>query len=509
MLFEGYTYEDFSSSKIPYLAVLEHESDGLTLTQAQEAMQKQAERVGWSARSFRQTLREVQSDQRKKDRRSMLAGLPAMDPEQFLSDDGKTVVDARIVNFLLEGLDIINLDGRLFLYDTGYFRNGEDRLRRIIARLIPDRLRKARVINGVFDLLKIEADHKHIDQMNRMDRGVICFRDCMLDTRTLERFDHDPSYLCLNQIPHAAPAQEEPEAGITAEWLSWAIPDPSDRELLLAFAGLCLCPDRKFQVFLLLEGAGGNGKSVYLNNVAFAVGNPAENISNVPLEKLTASRFSAACLSGKLANICGDIRTRAIPDTNQIKQITGDDTIDAEYKGKDPFSFRPYAKQLFSINGLPVIEDDKTGAFFRRLRVVRFERTPEHVDPELGDKLEDDIAWFIWNSVQALHRSYCTLDGRFTDSPNSRRAVQEMRNESDTVAAWLSDCIEIAPGTQNRTSRGDWYNLYLTYCEKADRTPCRKNEFIKRMKPHERKSGVLCYPDLKWRSDAEFSAISI
>lgn len=504
-----FTYEDFLKTKIPYLEVLDFLENGLTYTQAADLMQKQAEEVGFDAKSFRKILREVKAEHERNERRLQLIGTDDLDPEQFLTDDGKAVVDAKIVNFLLDRLDIVNLNGRILAYTDGYYQNYDDKIKSIISKLIPDRLRKARTITGIFELLRIDAPHKQYDQMNQQPKSMICFRDCMLDAKTLERYDHSPHFLCTNQIAHNAPdLTARPTDRITANWMNWAVPDPADREILLAFAGLCMTTDVSFEVFLLLEGDGGNGKSVFLNNVSCAIGNAESNISNVPLDKLLSNRFSTAQLLGKVANICGDLKSRAIPDSTEVKLLTGEDGCNVEFKGQDSFSIHLYSKLLFSINGLPIIEDDKSGAFFRRLRVVRFKRKPDRVDTTLGQKLQNDIDWFIWHAVHALNRAYHTADGRFTNSPNSIAAVQQMRNDSDTVAAWLSDCIVVDRNAKNRTPRSEWYRLYQNYCEKADRVACKKNEFNRRMSPYERKVGVLCYPDLRWKPDAEYSPLS-
>ena len=74
------------------------------------------------------------------------------------------------------------------------------------------------------------------------------------------------------------------------------------------------------KAFLLL-GEGGNGKSTFLNAAIKFVG--ADNVSNVSLQQLASNRFAAASLEGKLANICADLPTTRLEDTQLFKGITG------------------------------------------------------------------------------------------------------------------------------------------------------------------------------------------
>ncbi|MGI6747558.1 MAG: DUF5906 domain-containing protein [Anaerovoracaceae bacterium] len=45
----------------------------------------------------------------------------------------------------------------------------------------------------------------------------------------------------------------------------------------------------------------------------------------------------------------------------------------AERKNKNPFSFKPYARLLFSCNEIPRNYGDRSEGFYRRLIIIRFE----------------------------------------------------------------------------------------------------------------------------------------
>ena len=102
----------------------------------------------------------------------------------------------------------------------------------------------------------------------------------------------------------------------------------------------------------------------------------ADNVSNVSLQQLASNRFAAASLEGKLANICADLPATRLEDTQLFKGITGGgDIIQAERKFQASFSFKPFARLLFSANRLPQ-SPDSSEAFFDRWIIV-----PSHYCP--------------------------------------------------------------------------------------------------------------------------------
>ena len=76
-------------------------------------------------------------------------------------------------------------------------------------------------------------------------------------------------------------------------------------------------------------------------------------------------------------------------DNGIFKALTGEDYITAERKNKNPFSFKPYARLLFSCNEIPRNYGDRSEGFYRRLIIIRFENPvpPEKRDPNLIEKL--------------------------------------------------------------------------------------------------------------------------
>ncbi len=83
---------------------------------------------------------------------------------------------------------------------------------------------------------------------------------------------------------------------------------------------------------------------VILNELLRLTG--TENVSAIPLQKIS-DRFTTAKLLYKTVNCCGDLENSPLRDTSVIKQLTGKDLVQAEYKGGEIFFFKNRAKFIF------------------------------------------------------------------------------------------------------------------------------------------------------------------
>jgi putative DNA primase/helicase len=151
-------------------------------------------------------------------------------------------------------------------------------------------------------------------------------------------------------------------------------------------------------------GAANAGKSTLLN-VAQDILLGSENVSNIPWQAL-GDRFNKAELFGKLANVFADLPNKAIDDGGMFKSLTGEDSISAERKNKDPFSFRPYARLLFSCNDIPKNYADRSDGFYRRLTIIRFDKSvpQDKRDPNLRERIAAEADGILTWALDGLKR---------------------------------------------------------------------------------------------------------
>lgn len=390
----------------------------------------------------------------------------------------KGVYDYAIFKHLTEQYNIFVLGGVPFIYDGGCYRmdgNGA-KLKTLIRSCCYPEYIKSTTIKRVYDLF-VTAQELQVgyEDLNRYPAHWINFRNGFFDPMTGRMIEHDPKYKAVNQVPHEYDPAAEVSGQVVEDWLGFAVADPADREMLLQYSGYCLTRDTRQQKFLILCGLGGTGKSTVIRMIEAMIG--SDNISNISLSELT-QRFASYGLLGKLLNSCADLEIQALEDTSTLKKVLGEDTLRGEAKGKDSFSFKSYAKLIFSTNELPVVKAEKTNGFYRRLLILPMNKVPDAVQADFYDRLSAEIGYFIRLSVEALTRMY--QRGTLAESPHSAEAVDRLRLDSDTVEAFLNDKCERRRG--ERIERGYLYQLYSDYCYESDRQSLTRNNFFRSLR---------------------------
>jgi P4 family phage/plasmid primase-like protien len=400
------------------------------------------------------------------------------DQFHLLDKDGRPtgVFDFQIFEFIKNQKPMFVLGGIPHIYDGKSYRqdrNGAE-LKTMIRSLIYPQFVKSSTLKRTYDLFLSDAElQKTPPELNAYPAHWIAFQNGFYDVSDGSIHPHDPKYMLTNIIPHEYDPKAKPHGEHIEEWFDYIMPDKQDREMFLQYAGYSLTRDMRQQKFLMLCGNGGTGKSTLLRLLETVVGK--ENTASVPLDGLT-QRFYSFELMGKLLNSCADISIENLTDTSQIKKLLGEDVTMAEAKGKDPVFFRNYAKMVFSTNELPMIQGERTTGFYRRLLVLTLDKKPKQVNPDLFSTLEID--YFIHLCMDALARLHRT--GMIQESEHSRKAVEQLRNDSDSVQAFLSDKLEPVAG--ERIKRGELYEMYEQFCFVNDRTPLKKTAFFKALR---------------------------
>ena len=388
-----------------------------------------------------------------------------LDRFHTFNKDGKPtgIVDDYIIDHVKANNHLFIMNGKPYIYKDGLYVFDEKGLlaRSIIKELIYPSLVTANLIERVYKLLVTDASLQlTLDDVNRYPNEVINFRNGMFNARTMQLTEHKPEYFSINQIPHDYKPLNQVKAVTTSAFIKGLIPDDDDRRMFYQYCGCMFTKDTSLQKFLTLEGKGDVGKSTVIRLITKAVGK--DNISNLKLQQLN-ERFYPTALIGKLCNLCADIPSTLMEQVDAIKMVTGEDDIFAEYKGVDGFFFRSYAKLFFSANKMPRTHEDESGAYYRRLLIIRIERRGDYI-PDLEHKLADEVEGFISSCMVALNQMY--LNG-FVESENSKKAVMELRKMSDTVEAFLEDVT--IRSSSDKTARSELYKAYQLYCDYTGR----------------------------------------
>lgn len=392
------------------------------------------------------------------------------------------VNDARIYAYLTHTQHIINWGGVAYIYRNGYYNEDLDGtiLQSLISDCILENFDTSTTVSRVHKKFFQKKELvRYLEDMNAYSPWYINFRNGMYDVKRRKMYKHSPKTYSINQIPH----DYDPDGKYTGteieKFLHFAIPEEDDRKMLLEYIGLCMTKDTSQQKMLVIQGEGGTGKSTLINLIQDIVGK--RNISNVSLTELQ-QRFKPILMMGKLLNTCADLEIDALDDVSMVKKLIGEDDIDGEHKGLKPVSFHNYAKLLFSTNELPLVRNEKTKGFFRRLLVLTMNKEPETQDKNLKDKLRNEIPYLIHISIEALREMYMREGGSITVSENSKAATKQLRLDSDSVEAFLEERCKLTKNRNDKMSRSDVYEEYRAYCEEEERQAHSRTNLFKALR---------------------------
>ena len=159
-----------------------------------------------------------------------------------------------------------------------------------------------------------------------------------------------------------------------------------------------------------------------------------------------------------------------------FKSITGGDAINAERKFLPAFSFRPYARLLYSANEPPPTPDS-SDAFFRRWLILQFEQRfdPSTADRRILERLTTpaELSGLLRRGIEALPA--LRERGAFTATEATEAAAERFRTDADSVAGFLGDACELDPDARN--PRTILFAAYREWCQDANRKPYGKQRF--------------------------------
>ncbi len=388
------------------------------------------------------------------------------------------VFDAEIMEYIIQTENIVVVGDCAYLYQNGVYnidRKGSH-IKNIIQNLIYKEYQNSRTINRIYDLIMIQPClRKSYTNMNQYPDYYINFQNGMLNVQTMEILPHSPKYFSMNQIPHEYKelTKSDLEKFPYSQYFlktSFHLPDVTT---IFQYMGICLTNTILYQVFLLLLGEGANGKSIMIDILNAVIGE--QNTSNLSMDKL-AERFFSSQLLFKLCNTCADISKISIDDDAELKKIIGGDIIQAEFKGKDSFSFRPYAKMLFSANRFPYV-DDRSEGFKRRLRVIEMNKKPQHKDVHLKQKIMAELDFWVFTAVQGLREVLNNHD--IFESDNSKKMREDIYKNGDSVYSFIKDCLVEREGGSIR--RAEMFQEYEKYCNYYERIRVKKRTFFEEM----------------------------
>jgi P4 family phage/plasmid primase-like protien len=365
----------------------------------------------------------------------------------------KTFIPKLLADAIMEQQHFRYTASVLWVYTNGVYRpNGESQVKIEAQALLGEERRENRIIETL-RYIEIAANVTPPDP----NPVHINLTNGRLDWKREKLEPHSPDIFEIVQLP----VKYDPNARCPRfdRYLETTL-EPRIIPLVDEIIGYCLIPDTRFEKAVMCVGNGGNGKSVLLDTIITLLG--SENVSTVSLQDLSENHFRVAELHGKLTNIFADLDDRALNSSSVFKTLVTGDRITAERKFAQPFSFRPYARLIFSANSL-IPSRDRTDAFYRRWLIIPFERSfkGETADKDLKAKLREELSGILNRALSGLRRLFS--NGRFSEPPAVKVAIEEYRRENDTVASFVVDRVVDDP--DGTIEKKILYSKYRFWCE--------------------------------------------
>jgi P4 family phage/plasmid primase-like protien len=340
---------------------------------------------------------------------------------------------------------------------------------------------------------------------------MIAFNNCVFDWETLECLPHDPERVVFHYIPHDLDVNVLKEAlinGVTEELAAKYTPKTlrafkdwvGDKWIqLYEILGAILYP-RPIKKAVLFTGPTDSGKSTCISFYKECIGK--ENYAAVPLQALTSmdGRFIASMIYGKLADFWADLPEKVIEDVGMFKVLTGGDSIYIDKKHKEPFTWTPYTKFIFSANEPPPVTNADE-AFWNRWVVVEFTRAfPQKIE-NFEKSLIDEIPRALAIAIAAFKAVLDRGSFSFEDTPED--AKFKWMSRSNSVFAfiqWLRSNKALIEDPAGRVRVSELYRYYTMWCQVNGRNALRQNAFTSELKREgfeirkpERRSTIIGY----------------
>lgn len=396
-------------------------------------------------------------------------------PYVIYTEKGKpSQINSRAVcdYFVNEGKTFV-IGGDCYQYKNGVYTESSSYVRNTIKNMVEyDNLIQQSKIMECYRLVVDDTRiQKSASELNRHG-NLINFKNGVWDIEQKKLLPHDSKYLQTIQIPHEVKDYVPFTETRLYKFFRKTRVSKADIKMIIRYIAYCMTTDFGLKTFMILVGQSNTGKSVLIRFIENLVGK--QNTSALSMHELNM-RFYPAQLYGKLLNSCADNKSLPLNSIENLKKITGGDMIMHEKKGKEPFFFTSFAKLIFSFNQLPLQLEEKSNAFYKRMRILRMNNElfldNDYVNDLCSDESIEEVIPYLLSllPLKEIPRT------QVSDS-----CVEALRQDSDSIHAFITKCCVEDPDAV--ISKADLYQAYSEFCIESGRESHKKQGFMRSLR---------------------------
>lgn len=378
-----------------------------------------------------------------------------------------------ICDYFVNHGDIFVLGGEAYQYQAGVYTEASS----FVRNTIKDMINCDMLINQsrVMECFRLIADDTRIQKSPfeiNSDLNLINFKNGIWDIENQELLPHDSKYIQTIQIPHMVKTYTPLEKTQLYKFFKLTKLPEEDIDMILIYMAYCLTLDFGLKTFMILYGQSNTGKSVLIRFIENLVGK--QNTSALSMHELS-HRFYPAQLYGKLLNSCADNGSLPLSSIENLKKITGGDQIMHEKKGKEPFFFVPFSKLIFSFNQLPLQLEEKSNAFYKRMRILHMDNelflNNAYVNQLCSDESIEEIIPYLLTllPIESIPRT-----------KQSDKFVEALRQDSDSIHAFITKCCILEESAT--VTKTQLYQAYTEFCIHSGRESHKKHGFMRNLR---------------------------
>ncbi|MGO9359512.1 MAG: phage/plasmid primase, P4 family, partial [Xanthobacteraceae bacterium] len=272
------------------------------------------------------------------------------------------------------------------------------------------------------------------------------------------------------------------------QFLKEVQPEREMAEFLLRLMGYCLTGDVSRQVFGFLHGQGANGKSVFIELMAWLLGDYARKI---PTDMLMQHQRNPQGPSPDIVGLKG-LRLAFANETEEgrrlaearVKDLTGGDTLTGRVPyGKADISFSPTHKLFVVGNHKPEITDMSFG-MWRRVALIPFDQTiPEaRRDAGLLETLKAEGPGIL-NILLLGLRDFMKIG--LPMPAKIKTATANYRDEQDILGDWIAENCDT--GLNCSVQKTVLYANYVSWTKENGHKPFSQSRLTRRLNERQHK----------------------